>query len=148
MLTTWANRWGVSPVAVAELRAMMGVATTPQLGPTAEGSEASVQNAIRLEGARRGARLFRNNSGAYQDERGNFIRYGLMNESKSVNSVCKSADLIGISNTGQFLAYEVKRPGWHFTATPREVAQQNFLNLIVSLGGRAKFITSVGELDI
>src|SRR3989304_2051068 len=148
MLTPWANRWGIAPAAVAELRAMMGVAATPQLGPTAEGSEASVQNAIRLEAARRGARLFRNNSGAYQDERGNFIRYGLMNESKSVNSVCKSSDLIGISNIGQFLAYEVKRPGWHFTATPREVAQQNFLNLIVSLGGRAKFITSVQELDI
>ena len=133
---------------------MMGVGAPHPTGKIPEGaSESAVQAAVRLEAARRGARVFRNNSGvATEDKR--IIRYGLMNESAPVNAVCKSSDLIGITPTqcdcgrvfGVFTAIECKRPGWVFRKSDqRAVAQLNFINLIVSLGGVGKFVTSVED---
>ena len=155
MLASWAARHGVSPAALHELRCLMGVAAGPTLSQAAPGSEASVQNAVRIAAARdHGSRLFRNNSGAGVDDRGNHIRWGLCNESKAVNAVCKSSDLIGITPRqcgcgriwGVFTAIECKAPGWKFRESDqRAVAQRNFLNLIVSLGGIGKFISSAQE---
>lgn len=155
MLTTWAARWNIPHAAVQELRALMGVVPGVTTGAVAPGSEAGVQNAVRIAAARDfGAKLMRNNTGAYQDERGNFIRYGLMNDSKAVNAICKSSDLIGITPRqcgcgrvfGVFTAIECKAPGWKFRESDqRAVAQRNFLNLVVSLGGIGKFISSAQE---
>ena len=152
MLTQWAIRWQIPLQAVEELRYMMGVGAPHPTGSIPEGaSESAVQSAVRLEAARRGARVFRNNSGvAMEDKR--VIRYGLMNDSAKVNAVCKSSDLIGITPVvckcghthGVFTAIECKRPGWVFRESDqRAVAQLNFINLIVSLGGIGKFVTSV-----
>lgn len=135
---------------------MVGIETNPA-SAHAEESEAAAQNHIRLEASRKGKRLLRNNSGAGYDEKGNFMRWGLGNDSKKLNEILKSSDLIGIDPVlitpemvgtviGQFLAREVKRPGWKYRGTKAEVAQLNFLELVISLGGNAAFATGVGTL--
>lgn len=156
-LNEWATRHGVTPLALAELRAIM---TQPNTDPTqviTGVSEAAVQNAIRLEATRGGARLWRNNVGACKDERGRLIRYGLCNDSPQMNGHIKSADLIGIrpvliadtmvgSTIGQFVAREVKAVKWKYRATEHEVAQLRFLELCTALGGDAAFANGVGTI--
>lgn len=109
-------------------------------------NEAAVQAEVRLEAARRGVLLWRNNSGALKDETGRLVRYGLGNDSTQTNRVMKSADLIGIGPGGIMHAYEVKRPGWKYTGTEREVAQLAFLDLVRSRGGVAAFVTCIGDM--
>ena len=89
------------PAAIADLRAILGAATQPEHGPTQPSSEAAVQNAVRMEAARRGYRLWRNNSGSLTDDRGNIVRYGLCNESQKINRIVKSSDLIGVAPGGR-----------------------------------------------
>jgi hypothetical protein len=110
------------------------------------GGEAKVQADVRMEVARQGGRIWRNNRGAAVDKTGRQIRFGLGNDSSAVDKVCKSSDLIGIMPGGTFVAYEIKEPGWLYTGTPREVAQANFLALVVALGGIGKFITDVEQI--
>lgn len=152
-LTQWAARHGVSQAALAELT---GIVTDPQSAPTGQ-SEAAVQQLVRLEASRLGMRLFRNNVGACKDETGRVIRYGLCNDSAQMNKTVKSSDLIGIRpviitpdmvghTIGQFVAREVKRPGWSYRGTDREVAQQAFGQLVLKLGGDFKFCTGEGSL--
>lgn len=156
-LTQWADRHGVSHVALAELRAMMGVDTDPAKCTAKVSSEAAVQTAIRLEASRLGVRLWRNNSGCCKDETGRLIRYGLCNDSAQLNKRIKSSDLIGVrpvvitsdmvgQRIGQFVAREVKRPGWKYTGTDREKAQLAFIELLQSLGADAAFASGEGSL--
>ncbi len=155
-LAAWAQRHGVSQSALNELTQIF---TCPDAPVTAANlvSEAGVQNAIRVEASNAGVRLWRNNVGACKDERGRLIRYGLNNETKHINAVSKSSDLIGISpvlitqgmvgsTIGQFIAREVKAPGWVYRATEREVAQLNFMKFVVANGGNACFANSVGTI--
>jgi len=156
-LNEWLKRWQLPDQAVSELHSVFNIDTDPSTG--AEQSEAAVQTAVRLEASQVGARLFRNNVGAYQDpDSGRWVRYGLANDSKQMNQQIKSADLIGIRPIliteqhigfiiGQFIAREVKAGGWTYKATEREVAQLRFLQLIASLGGDAQFANSVGTLQ-
>ena len=150
MLDDWAERWGIPADAITDLLACIDAPP----GPPGNGSEARVLSVVRLEESRKGARLFRNNVGACYDQHGNFIRYGLANDSTALNKRIKSSDLIGIrpvliepghvgSMMGQFVARECKRQGWRYTGTPREQAQARFLTLIESLGGDAQFTTGV-----
>jgi hypothetical protein len=149
MINDWAKKWGVPLEAVQDLTNRLTVTTSHPAGR----SEAAVQQEIRLETSRRGARLFRNNNGACKTDTGRQVRYGLGNDSSQVNSVLKSSDLIGITpvtiagrRVGVFTSYEIKRPGWHYTGDTREHAQLRWLELITSLGGIARFITSVEDL--
>jgi hypothetical protein len=121
-------------------------------------SEAAVQARVRVEASRKGMRLFRNNVGAFTDpDSGQFVRFGLANDSKQLNAVIKSGDLIGIRPRvvqpgdvgrliGQLVSREVKRGGWRYTGSPREQAQLNWINLVNSLGGDAAFCTGEGSL--
>lgn len=154
----WALKWGVPYEALQDLRREFGQINTDPVIPVKGNNEAAVQANIRLEASRCGARLWRNNVGATMDDRGNFIRYGLANDSKQMNEVIKSSDLIGIqpviitsdhvgATFGRFMAREVKAPGWKFTGTQREQAQLKFLELIASMGGDACFATSLGTID-
>ena len=104
-------------------------------------SEAEVQSQTLLDASSQGSRLFRNNSGAFEDAQGRWVRYGLGNMSKRVNQITKSSDLIGITpivvtedmvgtTVGIFTAVECKKEGWVYTGTGREVAQKNFIDLI------------------
>ncbi len=153
----WAREWGIPIIAVNQLLQRLGVGyDTPQRG-TEGMSESAVQSRVRLDAAQRGILLWRNNKGAYQDERGNFVRYGLCNDTKKLSDSIRSADLIGICPVevtstmvghilGQFVSVEVKEGGWKFTGTEHELAQRKWAELIISRGGRAVFATGPGAI--
>lgn len=123
------------------------------------GNESEAQSRIRLAAsAVPGLYLFRNNVGALKDERGRMVRYGLANDTKALNETLKSSDLIGIRRVeitpamaghviGQFVAWETKRPGWTYSATPRELAQRRWLDFVLALGGDARFMSDAGEVS-
>lgn len=102
--------------------------------------EQDTQNSIRIEAARHGLTLWRNNSGALRDVTGRVVRYGLGNDSPAVNRVCKSSDLIGLWR-GRFVAIECKPPGWRYHGNDRERAQLAFLELVHRAGGLGCFAT-------
>lgn len=147
-LAEWAKKWELPPEALRELV----LAWLPQhdhgiaaLTPAPEGSEAAAQQQCRLNASKAGVRLWRNNLGSYRDERGNWVRYGLCNDSAKLNAALKSSDLIGIGPGGKFIAREIKRPGWKFKGDEHERAQLAFLQLITGMGGDAKFSTGEWE---
>ena len=155
-LNQWAIKWGVPYAALEDLRREFGAFNTDP-APAEGESEAAVQTRIRLEASKKGARVWRNNVGATMDENGNFIRFGLANDSQQMNRAIKSSDLIGLrpvviteahmgSTFGQFIAREVKPAAWRWTGTEREEAQLKFLQLVASLGGDAAFAIGEGTL--
>ncbi|MFA6063851.1 MAG: hypothetical protein WC736_14785 [Gallionella sp.] len=156
ILTAWAARHNIDPLAIAELRSLIIGEYTPSIKTDASPlSEAAVQNNARLTATRRGDRLFRNNVGVLKDERGVPVRFGLANDSTAVNKVVKSSDLIGIKRVvitpahvgqiiGQFYAVECKPGNWKYTGTEREQAQLKFLSIVTALGGCGHF--STGEI--
>ena len=116
-------------------------------------NEASVQSLVRLEAAKRGWKVFRNNVGVLLDLKGRPVRFGLCNDSKQVNENYKSGDLIGIKQVlitpdmvgtviGQFVSIECKHEGWKPSATDKnEQAQHNWAQLVRDAGGYATFST-------
>lgn len=155
-LSEWAIRWKIPFEAVEDLRRQFGAVNT-EPSPREGESEAAVQNRIRLEASRAGARIWRNNVGATYTDDGSFIRYGLANDSQQMNKLVKSSDLIGIKPVrigpqhinlvlGIFVAREVKPENWQYSGTDREQAQLRFLELVASMGGDACFATSEGTL--
>lgn len=121
-------------------------------------SETVEQQQIRLAMARMGAQLWRNNSGAFEDESGRWVRYGLANDSKEMNAKIKSSDLIGIvpitiqphhvgRTFGIFTAIECKKSGWHLTpGDKRGQAQQRFIDIVHGVGGIGGFATGPKDL--
>lgn len=115
--------------------------------------EANIQNEVRLAATKAGWRVYRNNVGVLVDSRGVPVRFGLANDSKQVNANIKSGDLIGLrpvvitqdmvgKTIGQFVSLECKREGWKFNPNDaHEQAQQHWIDIIVALGGYAKFTT-------
>lgn len=120
-------------------------------------SESVVQQEIQIAAGFEGCSLMRNNSGAFKDETGRMVRYGLGNVSKQQSEHIKSSDLIGFKTimitpemVGQkvavFTAIEVKKQGWKYNPNDkREAAQFNFMNWVVTMGGIAGFASSVDE---
>jgi hypothetical protein len=116
-------------------------------------SETAAQQRVRIEAARAGWRVWRNNVGALQDPKSKrWIRFGLANESEAMNSRIKSSDLIGIEplligpehigqTVGRFVSIEVKEVGWRPSGRGREVQQAVWIALIKQFGGRAFFST-------
>lgn len=143
--------------AVLDLQHTLGLLPGPAKPVQGLGnSESWAQSAVRLEASKHGVTLWRNNVGALKDETGRVVRYGLANESKSMNEAIKSSDLIGWrpvivtpAHVGHqlavFVARECKEPGWQFRGDPRERAQEAFINLVNAAGGDARFTT--GALD-
>lgn len=158
MLAAWAREWGIPAAALDDLRIrLLGLEGSPEPAPLGT-SEAAVQARVRLEASRKGLRLWRNNVGVFHDpETHTYVRFGLANDSAQLNRVVKSGDLIGIRPRrigpadvglviGQFVSREVKRGGWHYTGSEREVAQLAWATLINSLGGDAAFCNGEGSL--
>jgi hypothetical protein len=152
-LIEWALKWNISPNALKELaQTCMHFGDEENTKP-----EASVQREVRLEAARLDKLLFRNNRGAGKMESGNFVRYGLANDSKKLGDAVKSADLIGIERVvitedmvgkfiGRFLSVEVKAGNWRYTGTPEEVAQVSWATTVNHYGGRAIITNRIGTL--
>ncbi len=152
MIEEWAHRWGIPATAIADLRQTMGVRTDPMSRYDDATTEAGVSQRVRLEYAKNTHRLWRNNVGVLNDKRGVPVRFGLANDSKQLNQVVKSSDLIGITQVrieqhhvgsiiGQFTAIETKKPGWKYTGTKREVAQLKYHELVISMGGIGRFLS-------
>lgn len=148
-LSAWALKHHVSIEAMQELQ---NIFYSPPEGDAPEGSEAMVQSRLRLQCQPLDAILWRNNQGACTDDTGRLIRYGLGHDSKPLNDVFKSSDLIGITpvhitpwhvglRLGIFTAVEVKKPGWQKPGNDREIAQMNFLQNVAKFGGMAMFAT-------
>jgi hypothetical protein len=158
----WARRHNIAPAALEELKACMGVTALGAMGVPDNrdppGSEGRQQSLVRLEAANLRIRLFRNNSGAFEDADGRVVRYGLANESKQANAILKSPDLIGWRKRlitpdmvgmviGQACMREIKHEGWKFSPTDKhEAAQFNFLKLAIADGCDAAFATGPGTL--
>ncbi len=154
ILHQWAIKHGVSAAALQDLQRQLGT-LVPELPPPPEvagKSEAFAQSRVRLMASAAGVRLTRNNVGALKDETGRVVRYGLFNESKQVNELVKSSDLIGWrtvhitppmvgTNIAQFFARECKEPAWQYTGTERETAQLAFIHMLLAAGGDAAFST-------
>jgi len=158
-INQWAISNGVSIQALAQLALIFHRGVPDQLPLTLneQKSEAYVQSVVRLEAGRKGLRLWRNNVGALLDDRGVPVRYGLANDSKKLNEVVKSGDLIGWrprlitpalvgSTIAQFVSRECKHPGWHYTGTEHEIAQMKWAQLVAADGGDAAFCTGEGSL--
>lgn len=149
MIYEWAQRWGINPAAIEELRAQAGAdCDEPRLKTGAV--EASVQSRVRLAESYAGNKMWRNNVGAVHTTDGQYIRYGLANDSKALNKRIKSSDLIGIQpvlitqahvglKIGQFKSREVKRENWVYRGTSEEKAQLKFIELVLLHGGDAAF---------
>jgi len=158
-LHEWARRWNLPVECLRDLQTTLGT-YTPPLPPEALGkgkSEAWAQSVVRLEASEKGIKMFRNNNGALKDEGGRLVRFGLGNDSKAINEIIKSGDLIGcrplvilphhVGHTfGQFVSREIKPPGWQYTGSGREPAQLAWANLINACGGDAAFATGPGTL--
>ena len=121
--------------------------------------EGIVQQEVQMEAMKFQCTLMRNNSGAAVDSTGRMVRYGLGNISKKHSDKIKSSDLIGIKKVlitpdmvgqtiGQFVALEIKKEAWNPEKKfdKREIAQQNFIDWVRSLGGIAEFINSVDKV--
>lgn len=167
IIDDWGRQYGVGADALAALKLRLGIAAlevmdaidaTQAANRDVPGSEGRQQSLVRIEAANKGIRLFRNNSGAFKDEDGRLIRYGLANESKQANKVLKSPDLIGWRKRlitpemvglfiGQACMREMKHEGWTFNpADEHEAAQFNFLKLAIADGCDAAFATGPGTL--
>jgi len=97
--------------------------------------ETAIQQAVRLALSQAGAVVFRNNQGAYQDDQGRWIKYGVCNPGGSDligwTSVTVTPDMVG-TTVALFTAVEVKTPTGRVTP-----AQQNFIDQVNKAGGRA-----------
>lgn len=154
----WAVRHRIPHAAIIELADIFGLNGGDPMPPAVKGrSEAAVQNAVRLEGAQKGVRLFRNNVGALVDSRGVPVRYGLANDSAELNKRVKSSDLVGWRPVlitpdmvgqviGQTVLRECKHASWHWTGDAHEQAQLAWLTLGIKDGCDAAFCTGVGTL--
>ncbi len=155
-LEDWATKWAIPPAALDDLRHMLtDQSRVPP--PIKGGSEAAMQVELRLEAARTGVYLYRNNCGVLPDARGVPVRFGLANESKAENAHIKSADLIGWrpvvitqahvgSTIAQFVSREVKHHGWRWRGDDHEQAQLRWATLVLASGGDAAFATGRGTL--
>lgn len=158
----WFAKWQIPHAARMEFLQEVGMYPTETAATSlpAQGSkqdEAWVGACCRIEAAKHHDRLWRNNVGVLEDDRGVPVRYGLSNDSAKMNEVIKSADLIGIKRTvvtaqmvgkvhGLFWSVENKKPGWIYAGTGREPMQQTWMNHVISLGGVAEFCSDHTKL--
>jgi len=127
-------------------------------------SEELIQQKIRLDVARFGLDLWRNNVGVamHTDYYGQTraVRYGLLNDTEKINQRFKSSDLVGIRPilitadmvgqvVGVFAAIECKASNWTYRPNDEHTqAQQRFIDLVRAAGGFAGFARSVDEARI
>lgn len=117
-------------------------------------SESEIQQLIQLEAPKMGVTLLRNNSGAFKDDSGRLVRYGLGQVSNI--QPFKSSDLIGWTEVivtedmigkriAIFTAIEVKKENWKPSGDEREDKQRKFIQWVNYRGGIAAMINSVED---
>lgn len=121
--------------------------------------ETPIQKKVSETAAYQGITLWRNNVGSLPDANGRPVRYGLCNDSKQLNKVVKSSDLIGITPVfitpdmigqilGVFTALETKKEDWTFNPNdPRQAAQAKYHDIVRANGGFAGFINDPAMLS-
>jgi hypothetical protein len=121
--------------------------------------ESTVEQEISIRAKYFNCTLMRNNSGAFKDNDGRVVFFGLGNTSAKRNREIKSSDRIGFTEVivtpemvgkkiAVFTAIEVKKESWNpdKKLDEHEIAQNNFLQFITSRGGIAGFVNSVDGL--
>lgn len=95
-----------------------------------------------------GCALWRNNSGAFKNPQGQWVRFGLGNVSARLNEVWKSGDLVGIRDRdGRLIMIECKDPRWTGRRlSAEEQAQANCLRDVARRNGIAAFVTHPEQL--
>lgn len=157
-LIAWMTRNNITAQAMGELAVITGHIPDSVLKSKAVAtSEEATQQRLRLLAPTMGAHLWRNNNGAFKDGDGRFVRFGLANDSKKINDVFKSSDLIGITRmqilphhidriVGIFTAIEVKHPGWISPENDRDEAQLAYIQHVYANGGLAGFCSHPDQL--
>lgn len=123
-------------------------------------SEAQVQAETRLKTSQQcGSRLFRNNVGAFKSPNGQWVRYGLANDSKQMNQEIKSSDLIGWTcieitpdmvgrTVAVFTSIEVKEEGYKPSGKAKlehYQAQLRWCERVAEQGGIAGIVDSADK---
>lgn len=162
-LLDWAIKYRIPADA---LKALCDSCLHVSAEPNDATAEGAIQRELRLEGARAGKYLFRNNRGAgrfaLKNELGQLyegphVRWGLANDSKALGDAVKSADLVGFervnitqemvgTHIARFLSVEVKRADWKYSGTLQEIAQVKWATLVNWEGGRALITNKTGVL--
>lgn len=94
--------------------------------------EGNLMREIQVAASQAGHRLFRNNIGKLQDERGTWIAFGVGGKG--------GGDLIGWTRSGQFASVEVKTDKGRVTGE-----QQAFIDAVKRAGGKAGVARSIAE---
>lgn len=142
--------------------ALLAVATPTSLDHNDSLTETAVQANCRLHAPSHGMFLGRNNNGAYNQKQppSPGTRWGFCNDSANLNAVFKSSDLLGWktititpdmvgTQIAQFVAVEVKKPGWKLLPSDsRGHAQANFGNKVIAAGGLFAFIDNHEQLRL
>lgn len=123
--------------------------------------ESTIQQEVQRDARFFNCHLMRNNSGAFTDDTGRTVRFGLGNISQKHSDRIKSSDLIGFTQVvinqemvgktvAIFTAIECKKEEWDENKKfdSREVAQNNFLHWITVMGGIAFFANSVDKVKL
>lgn len=162
IIAEWQALWGIPDGALDDLEMRLGMVAAG--APTSfkdRTSEAYVQSLVRLDVAPAGGcTLWRNNVGALTPRDSDRpVRFGLANDSKSLNETIKSGDLIGWrkliitpamvgSRIAQFASAECKHVDWVFGQCDpnseqgmRERAQARWNAQVTNAGGVAGFTT-------
>jgi hypothetical protein len=107
--------------------------------------ETNILQQIRVEASKTGIVLSRNNSGAFKDKSGRFIKFGLFNPGGSdligFKNVVITKEMIG-KKIAIFLAIEVKQKGKQPT-----VEQRQFIDFVNKNGGIAFVCDDVKNLQ-
>ena len=158
-MAKWCVRWGLPAQAMNELQAVLHEPTVVKSPKRARPlSEAAVLQRVRMDAPHKGIYTWRNNMVVAKDESGRQVRGGLANDSREMNEVLKSADLIGVEKytvkpsdvgrlLGLFWSIECKPSDWTYSGGAHERAQLEWAKLIGSLGGRAIFATSPDDVQ-
>lgn len=114
--------------------------------------ESAVTSHIRLAAAQLNCPLWRNNRGAFRDDTGRLVKYGLGSEADlsssdyiGIRPVLITPDMVG-QVLGVFTAVEMKKEGFKFNKNDKHLLQQKqFIDIVKQYGGLAGFATSVDD---
>lgn len=158
-LSNWAQRHGISPEAMQDLRAnVLGQREETAISIHQGMSESSVSQRNEQALVELGGILWRNNVGVAEDKRGIPVRYGLANVSTKMNKQTKSGDQVGIlplvirpdhvgKTFGLFISIEDKKSAWVWKGDAHELAQANWAELVTLHGGVAMFVNDPIQIE-